>query len=52
MFGELPHLLNGSCARTLFGGIARGAKIFCLALDFKKSVFIFQIREGKQTMKP
>jgi len=52
MFGELPHLLNGSCARTLFGANVGGVKIFCEALDFKKNVFIFQIREGKQRIKP
>jgi hypothetical protein len=34
-----------------FWGILKGVKIFCLALDFKKNVFIFQFREGKYQMK-
>ena len=35
----------------VFFAIVMGVKNFCLALDFKKNVFIFQIREGKDCMK-
>ena len=47
----LPHLLNNTCIRGVFWALYGAVKIFFLALDFKKNVFIFQIREGKQCMK-
>ena len=52
VWGAASSVERELCHGRFLVAMSGGVKIFCLALDFKKSVFIFQIREGKQNMKP